>query len=167
MLRTKYNITLEIDDEQFFIEVKEPSKTEKIKLEKHLEDKTSIFKKQIENEKEAETLTIEIEEAEELLNTNKELSRESGIIDKLSLLLENKKLTSKISELKKRRSSIEKIDIKAMNTAFEEVAKEKYEILVSGNDKEKLKEYMKNNGVSYSLLWEEMQKEVLKAHEKK
>jgi hypothetical protein len=167
MIYTKYRVTVEINDKSYVVSVKDPSGAEKQKLEKEAEDRLAPLRAKVQEEKRKAEIDAEIEELTNTLEINKELIRESKITDKLSLLLESKSLNKKISELKKERANIKELDIRLAGDTLEKLNRYKYEILIAGEDKEALKQACENEGVSFTTLWEEIQKEVSKEYEKK
>jgi hypothetical protein len=168
MIQTKYNITIQLNDDEFKIAVRDPSRKEKQFLEKLAKDKTAIFEDEMKKEREANSLKIELDEAKSLYETNKELLKEGGITNRLATLLENKSLAKKISELETKRASLAiNINAQKIAEAFELVAKEKYELLISGDDKTALLSACEEQGVSLTQLWQEIAGEAAKALEKK
>jgi hypothetical protein len=168
MIRTKYDITVQINEQEFRICVRDPNSKEKQLLEKLAREKTAIFEDDIAKEKELNAIKIEIEEIKTLLETNKQLLKEGGITDKIKTLVENKSLAKKLTELEKKRlqNSVNLNSLK-ISEAFEAVARERYEMLVSGADKNSLRAACEEQGVSLQQLWREIGDEVQKALEKK
>ena len=105
MIQTKYDVTVQINDQEFKIAVRDPNRKEKLLLEKTAKDKTAVFENEIKKEKELNELKIELDECKNLFETNKELLRDGGITSRIATLLENKSLAKKISELEKKRAS--------------------------------------------------------------
>ncbi|MDR1008011.1 MAG: hypothetical protein LBL65_05555 [Campylobacteraceae bacterium] len=167
MITTKYKVTIEINDKTYVVNVKDPSGSEKIKLEKEAEDKLAPLKQRVEEEKKKAEIDAEIEELANALEINKELIKESKITDKLSLLLENKSLNKRIAELKKEKAGIKEIDIRLASDTLEKLNRYKFDLLISGDDKEALKTACESEGVSFTTLWEEISKEANKEYEKK
>ncbi|MFV0481845.1 MAG: hypothetical protein ACK5LP_07665 [Campylobacteraceae bacterium] len=167
MLRTKFDVSILIDDQEFKIEVKEPSKKETILLQNITKEKTSFFNNDDANKKRRIEIDIEIEEAESLLEANKEMLLEIGTMGRFKILQENKILSSKIASLKKEKNSIPAIDIMEINKAFDDVMRYKYDLLVYGQQKDLLKNYIEERGITFVALWNELQNEISKAYEKK
>jgi hypothetical protein len=167
MIQTKYKTSIEINDKTYVVTVKDPSTAEKIKLEKAAEEKLAPLKENVEEERKKAVIDTQIEEIAYTLEINKEMILESKIADKLSLLLENKSLNKRLSELKKERANIKDVDIKAINDTVEALNKNKFDLLITGEDKQALKNACEDEGVSFTTLWDEIRKEVLKEQEKK
>lgn len=168
MIQTKYDVTVQINDQEFKIAVRDPNRKEKLLLEKTAKDKTAVFENEIKKEKELNELKIELDECKNLFETNKELLRDGGITSRIATLLENKSLAKKISELEKKRASYNiSLNAQKIDEAFESVAREKYDLLISGEDKATLLSACEEYGVSLQQIWQEIAKEAAKAMEKK
>ncbi|MCI6641971.1 hypothetical protein [Campylobacter sp.] len=166
MIRTKYNIELNIDDEVFHIEVREPNLKEKKELELSVKESKELLNSLSENENKRANLNRQIKENTEMIEINKELSKQS-IKDKFSLFLENKTLIKKNKELNLELNKLKLPDFTEIDTKFENALNIKNEMLISGIDKEKLLNALKQKGIKNSYFWDILSKEIAKEQEKK
>lgn len=101
-----------------------------------------------------------------MIEINKELSKQS-IKDKFSLFLENKTLIKKNKELNLEINKLKLPDFTEIDTKFENALNIKNEMLISGIDKEKLLNALKQKGIKNSYFWDILSKEIAKEQEKK
>lgn len=159
MIKTRYNLTLEIDNESFNITLSEPNAAQKEEMTLLANESSAIYEKRA-------LLQSELDEKIEEYELNKLLTKESGVIDKVKLLLEQKKLNKEIYALHKCIAEIDKSNTN-INEALNTLYKKRFDLLVSGADKVKLKEAIENKGVEYRVLFGALGKLVIEAKEKK
>lgn len=167
MIKTEYKINFAINDENFNIIVKEPSLKEKKELELALKPSRELLENSQKNEIKRANLNRAIKENEEMILINKELSNQSGFGDKFSLLMENKTLLKKNKELNLELEKIELVNFNEIEAEFERVLGLKNEMLISGDDKEKLLNTLKEKGIKNSYFWEILSSLIIKEQEKK
>lgn len=162
---TKYKVDFIIDDEVFKIEVKDPSFQEK----KELENLTAKSKEKLANfniiNAKKQTILNRIEYKKELIEINKELLKSSE--NKSEILKENRKFLQDIDALREELTSLKDIDLNAINDELEEALSFKNNLLIFGDDKEKLLKTLKNKGICNQKFWEVLSKEIQKEQEKK
>lgn len=167
MIKTRFTIQVEIDGKIFTVTVKELNPTEKKKLEIISKENDSMIEEESEKGKKREELSISIDEIQSIIDTNKELLKEVGIVDKLSLLLENKRLSTDLARLKKEKMNVDIPNFTKVNEVLEKIYKEKFNLAVEGEEKESLKCTAEENNVSYSSIWEEIDNEIKEQTKKK
>ncbi len=162
---TKYKVDFIIDDEVFKIEVKDPSFQEK----KELENLTAKSKEKLANfniiNAKKQTILNKIEYKKELIEINKELLKSSE--NKSEILKENRKFLQDIDALREELTSLKDIDLNAINDELEEALSFKNNLLIFGDDKERLLKTLKNKGICNQKFWEVLSKEIQKEQEKK
>lgn len=161
---TKYKVDFIIDDEVFKIEVKDPSFQEK----KELENLTAKSKEKLANfniiNAKKQTILNKIEYKKELIEINKELLKSSE--NKSEILKENRKFLQDIDALREELTSLKDIDLNAINDELEEALSFKNNLLIFGDDKERLLKTLKNKGICNQKFWEVLSKEIQKEQEK-
>lgn len=169
MIQTQYKITLNIDEQEFNIVVAEPNATQKKSLELKADEQKKRLDELSELNLQREQLNLEVNNKERIISINTELLKTSSDGEKTALLKENKALSDDILSLKKQIASLSN-ELKkgeSINADFEALMEYKAQLLLSGDDKDKLFELVKERGVSFSLLWQEISEAVLKASQKK
>ncbi|QKF64557.1 hypothetical protein [Campylobacter corcagiensis] len=165
MIKTRYSINFIVDDESFNIEVKDPSLKEK----KELEDMTLKSREALDEfnsmNAKKQTLLSQIEYKKELIRVNKELLKQSP--NKFELLSENKTILKEIADLDAKLKSLKDINLEKINDELESVLEYKNNLLISGDDKERLLSALKEKGISNQKFWEILGLEVAKEMEKK
>lgn len=158
MITTEYKINLQIDDEVFELEIKDPSKKEKQALEAKANQSMKALN-------ELQNLNDELSLNESIIKTNSDLIKQNSTLDKTKLLLENKELLIKNAAIKKDLSNLQNQDDISAN--LERLFRLRSELFISGGDKERLFKTLDEKGVKYENLWEHLNKEILKENEKK
>ncbi|GKH61189.1 hypothetical protein CE91St25_15250 [Campylobacter ureolyticus] len=158
MIRTNYKVSLSIDGEVFDLVIKEPNKSEKEALETKANESMLALNK-------LQSLNDELNLNESIIKTNDDLIRQNGSLDKTNLLLENKELLRKNAAIKK-----ELLDLQnqsEISSSLERLFRLRSELLISGEDKERLFKTLDAKGVKYENLWQHLNSEILKENEKK
>lgn len=169
MIQTQYKIAVNIDEQEFNIVVAEPNETQKKSLELKANEQKKRLDELSELNLQREQLNLEVNNKERVISINTELLKTSNDSEKTALLKENKALSDDILSLKKQIASLNN-ELKkgeSINADFEVLMEYKAELLLSGADKDKLFEIVKERGISFSLLWQEISENVLKASQKK
>lgn len=154
-MRTKFPFTLEVDEAKFKLVYKDPNK-------KQSDEFLSDFKTLKADMDSYDELRGEIE----LLNEKKELKKE--LVKELSGN-EKRELTNEIfallDEIADKKSKLKEFDDKSVD--LEAVAMKRFELCVDGEDKDKLKEYVAREGISYHSLLQAIDRAVGVEREKK
>ena len=103
------------------------------------------------------------------MEINRELIAVSSMGDKLKLLLENKELSVKLANARERLAALaeDTAVVSEMDARFEEDFKFKSGLLIGGADAERFLSYAEDRGVSHRAIWDELNKAVANAQEKK
>ena len=159
-IKTKFPICIEIDDNNFNIVVSDYlSKEQKEQLE-------SVKEKYDENFHKQSNLQEMLEQKSEEFAINKHILECGDIVEKVGVMFEQKKLNKEIFQLKKEIEQLQSTS-KTLNEALEEIYAARYEIMVSGDDKSKLKKEIEQLNISYSRLFEEFGEKMKEALKKK
>lgn len=159
MIKTQYEITLQIDEEKFSVTLRDPSTAQREELTNLSKENLAAFEKRA-------VLAETLREKENEYELNKEIISCSSLIEKLPLLLEQKKATVEIGRLKKEIKEVDESLKNASNT-LDALYEKRFDLLVGGTDKLRLKETVKQKGVLYSILFEHFAQLALEAKEKK
>jgi len=153
-MKTNFEITIAIDEESLNVSYAFPNKKQKETIEElSLEDN-----KAIENYSDLQS-SLELMVSKN--KTNEELIPLLEGEEKAEVLKENREVLKAIEELTPKVKTAAKVQL-------EHKANDKrFEILVSGDDKTKLSNIMKEKNISSSRIMEEIYKGVAKATEKK
>ncbi len=149
-LRTKFEISIEIDGTEYKLVFKPVNKVIQEKLNLGREATRAQYEV-IDNKK------VELTEIKELKAINDGLletyGEEYGINpkEKTAILIENKKYVPKISSLTKDIKELEK-DVSDVNTSIEAYYKQMFDECISGEDKIKLQNTIENEGFAYSVI---------------
>lgn len=165
MIESRYNINIEIDGRSFAIAVFNPTKEQKAELEAFAKKELAPIEANLEISKKRAEMEIELEALETDKKCLEGILDESSVFEKIVHFKELRELSKKISALKKERLKLGEPEWN-MDKAQESIAAKKYAMLISGESTE-LSECIDQGGISYMRLWEEIQKEVGKASEKK
>ena len=164
-LRTKFNITIEIDDIYYKVTFKPVNKIiqEKLNLGR---DESKAQYEDVDNKR------LELKETKELKFLNDEILKTHGEIggisteQKTEILLENRKYISKISSLEKLIAKKEK-EVLDINSAIENYYKQMFDECVSGEDRVKLQKLIEDEGIAYSVISVYLNEAVREIQEKK
>ncbi len=168
MIQTTYSINLSIDAEEFSITLCEPSAEQKARIESFAKEKTKEFDARLQDEEKLGEIALRIEELEQTLKINDALCKEEGILQKINLLIESKKIVKELSDLKRQKRQLsQSLPLEEVNAVFEEVMRLKFQMLVRGDEKERLASTLLQKGISFSKLWKEIESEVSVLHQKK
>lgn len=150
-------ITLEVGEKDFMIEVRELTTDEK----RSLSDKIAVEQHKVDAFVSARSRLTDLTEEYE---TNKKLlfNAEMSLGDKVKMLWEQKEL---LLEIKKLRPDVEAKG--KMPIAFESIAKEQFELTVSGSDKMSLMSELEKYGKTYREVLNIILPKVAEAKEKK
>jgi len=159
MIKTKYDVTIAIDEREFNVVLSEPKKEDKEALKALSESRFESFKMR-------DALSAKISEKTEEYELNKQLLKEVGLVDKAKLLWEQKELNRELHTLRKELSDLD-TQSTSIDEELEEIFKKRFDLIVSGTDKETLKNMVEIHGVAYRDLFTELGKLVAKAQEKK
>jgi mevalonate kinase len=159
MIKTTYKVAIEIDEKTFNIVVREPKKQDKDELQALSVSHTELFE-------ERNDLSANLTKLSEEYEINKQLTKESDLIDKAKLLWEQKKLNKEIYDLQAKIKEHDKSASSSSET-LETLFEKRFDLLVSGTDKEPLRQALDAGGVSYRDLFVEIGNLVIKAKEKK
>ncbi|MGE4510643.1 MAG: hypothetical protein AB7D43_06050 [Sulfurimonadaceae bacterium] len=159
MIKTKYDVAIMIDEREFNVVLSEPKKQDKEELKALSESRLESFKMR-------DALSAKLAEKTEEYELNKQLLKESGIVDKAKLLWEQKELNRELHTLRKEINDLD-AGSASIDEALESLFKKRFDLLVSGADKEALKSVVETHGVAYKELFVELGKLVAGAQEKK
>lgn len=159
MIKTKYDVAIMIDEREFNVVLCEPKKQDKEELKALSESRLESFKMR-------DALSAKIAEKTEEYELNKQLLKEVGLVDKAKLLWEQKELNRELHTLRKEISDLD-AGSASIDEALESLFKKRFDLLVSGADKEALKSVVETHGVAYKELFLELGKLVAEAKEKK
>jgi hypothetical protein len=159
MIKTQYEIDISVDDENFSVTLKEPNEAQREELGELSKGNIELY------EKRAELVTT-LDEKNGEFAINKELISCSSIGDKLSLLLEQKKLYFETNKLKREIDQIDK-SLRDASKALSNLYAKRFDLLVGGAGKSALEKVVQEKGISYVLLFENFASLASKAKEKK
>lgn len=169
MIKTEYKIVLEIDDEVFNLVVKEPNLKERKELEAKAENQKVKFAELEAKAKRESALNAKINEINETIAINKELIKESKLGERITLLLENKKLIKEKANLVKELGDLNEATniINDINADLESLFSFKIDLLIFGDDRERFLATIKNKSISSRLVWDSINEALRTAQEKK
>lgn len=156
MIKTRYKIALQIDEDTFNIEFVTPSKAKQEEFKKSFEQYDKIFEELNEKQNEVEFMQTTMELNKESIDSTDDKEQ------KLKLLNEQKK---NLSTLKKLKEQLKQIGKKEIN--LDELAKSRFAVSTVGADKASLMAVIEQKNISYLGLMEEIESLVSKAKEKK
>ena len=154
-MRTKFPFTLEIDEDNFALEYKEPNK----KQSKELMDEFSKIKGSAD---EFFALKDEIGVLEEKKSAKKEIATCLDGDDKSAVIKEILALIDEIEAKSKQLKEYEK-----QNINLDEVSLKRFEISIGGDDFEALKKAVEEKGISYYALMNAIDETIAKERTKK
>jgi len=159
-IRTKFNVSIEIDEKQFKVSV----------LDKISSKKQAEIKETSEKHKDSflkrDALQSELNTATQEFEINKYILEDSKFVGKIKVALEQKSLNRDISKLNQEIKDVDE-NITSLQDAMEEIFEKRYDIAVSGADKAALKKEVVELGISYQVLSEEFEKLIKAEKEKK
>lgn len=169
MIKTKYKIEINIDDDIFHVEIKEPDLKEKKELELKNETSKELLGK-IEELANDETKTNNrLNEINDLISVNNEILRACSLGDKVKILLENKELIKERAGLLKEKEKYGKSTdlLKDFDEALENAFKFKSELLIGGADKDRLLKELNIKNIAHKKLWDDLNVRINEALKKK
>lgn len=158
MIKTKHDVTIEIDGDSFKVTVSEITKEIKKQLDANAKNRAAEFE-------ELDNKTFELKELEEEYTLNKQILSSSENSD-VELLKEQKAMNKRISSLKKDISELQK-NLISVADAIEKNHEEAFDLCVKGENASSLKKKIDETGISYSLVYKSLRELVSKAIEKK
>jgi hypothetical protein len=163
MIKTKYDVAIMIDEREFNVVLSEPNKQDKEELKAISESRLESFKMR-------DALSAKLTEKTEEYELNKQLIKDVGfevnLGVKAKLLWEQKELNRELHTLRKEISDLD-AGSASIDEALESLFKKRFDLLVSGADKESLKSVVETHGIAYKELFIELGKLVVEAKEKK
>lgn len=167
MIKTRFDVSVGIDETIFNVTVRELTPSEKKTLENIGAEQKKILTDQSAKEKEIEANKIDLEEAQHSLEVNREMLALVPLTEKLKIFIDMKNNGLTIAKLKKDRLKLERADFTEANAIYERIYKEKFEFSIFGKDKEALKDAITQNNISYQIIWDEIDKEIEEQKKKK
>lgn len=159
MIKTQYDIEIQIDSENFSVTLKEPNPAQREELAELSKENVGLYEKRAE-------LATTLKEKNGEFEINKELISCSSLVDKLTLLFEQKKINAEINKLKREIEQVDK-SLKDASSVLDSLYAKRFDLLVSGAGKGALKKVVEEKGISYLLLFENFSKLAGEAKEKK
>ncbi|MGB3751873.1 MAG: hypothetical protein WA945_09925 [Arcobacteraceae bacterium] len=159
MIKTKFNISIEIDDKPFSISVQEPTK-------KQVEEMQEVSNKYKGEYEKLDASKNELKEAQNEFDINKQILEYGKVTEKASVWMEQKKLNKKIFTLKPQITESERT-ITSISKMIEELLEKRFDLLVGGADKTSLKKECDDKGISFETIIAAIGKLVEKQKEKK
>ncbi len=156
MIRTHYNITLEIDDEKYKIIYTNPSKQKQEEFKKEFEEYQNLFENITDKQNEIEFLQTQ-------MNVNSDFIL--ALEDKDKKLKALNEQRANINALKKLKDELKALGEQSID--LNSLAKRRFSICVSGEDKDKLMGALEEKNISYYELMDEVDTQLAKAKEKK
>lgn len=160
MIKTRFDISLEIDEKPFSVTVNDkPNQAQKQELEEISDKYSAEFAVR-------ETLQFELEEKTNEFDINKSILEHGSVLEKSSVWLVQKSLNKEIFALKAKLKELNK-NISKLYELLEDGYRKRFDLLVSGVDKIALKKEITDKSISYQSLFEAMGKLIIKEEEKK
>ena len=158
-LRTKFEITIHIDETPYNVVVKAVNKDIQAKLSANLKENASKYE-------ELDSKKYELKELNSLKQVEEQILKEGNVVEKSRVWFSHRDLISKISNLEKELRILEK-NARNIHETVEEHYKELFNLCVAGEDKAKLELCINENGLSYETLYLHINELVRVAQEKK
>lgn len=158
-IKTKYDISLEINEKSFSIVSCDPNQEQREELDAFVEKNQSQYTKR-------DGLKVELNEAVEEFSINKQILEYGAVIEKASVWLEQKKLNKKIFQLQKEIDDIDK-GLNTVEKTLEEIYKKRFELLIVGADKVSLQKEITSQGIRYKTIFFAIAELIKDAKEKK
>lgn len=159
-LRTKFDIEIQIDDDNSYKLVFKPVN------KKTRETLDSLIDEGAKEYEDVDSKRAKLKELIELKDVNTELLKVPNLDNRTEILMENKKYITEISSLEKEIRDIDKTSEK-MNTKTENFYKTLLDECLSGEDKVKFFKAIEDMGLSYIVVNAHVNKAVVAAQEKK
>lgn len=156
---TKYPIEIEVDETPFNIVVSEPNKQQKEELKEIIAKSRQLYSKR-------DAIKISLSEKEEEFEINKHILKDGKKSQRVEVMLEQKKL---IKYIFKEKSELIECDngIVSVDKTIENIFSKRYDILISGQDKESLKDEIDKKAIPYQVFFDSIAELIVKAKEKK
>lgn len=155
MIKTSYEISIKLNEDEFSLTINEPNAKEK----KLLDLKKDASAKELSTLEAArdsyEQKLREISHKQDIISLNLELSKELKEGELSLLLKETKELKNQIYAISK---TLKEPDFKPLEKELEDILRYKSELLISGDMKEIFLKKVDELGISHKLLWEEIAK---------
>lgn len=159
MIKTKYTVTVVVDDKEYKIIVSEPNKDQK-------EQMLALVGNQEKEREEYDSLSLTLNELENEFEINKTIIAHGSITEKMSVCFDQKKLNKQIASSKKDLAEKRK-GLASIETVLEDAFKNRFNLLVSGEGKAELLKVIEESGISYNTVWMALGEEIKKSKEKK
>ncbi len=156
MIKTKYDITLEIDEQKFELVYVNPSKSKQEDFKKTFETYNAVIEEVQDKQNEIEFLNTQISLNADLIDTLEDKDK------KLKALGEQRKSIDKLKTLKDELKILGKKELD-----LDVLSKERFTICITGDGKEKLIKAIEDKSINYYELMDEIDNLVAKAKEKK
>ena len=156
MIKTIYDVDINIDGDNFAIKIKEPTKAETQKIQ-------DVAKDFLVDSKRKAKLSKRLESAKKEYELNNNILKQNA---KTKILKEQKELLKKIDKISDEIDKINDSEV-SQSELVEKQLEMRFEMLVSGNSKEKLHKIIQNKGISYITIFETIHKLIGEAKEKK
>lgn len=154
-IKTKYDVTLEIDDTSFDVTVSDPS-PEQVEELKAMGEDDQIVSEQLQD------LEDELAYKKEMFDINRTILADGSVVDKAKTWFEQKTLAAEIFTLKTKHKALKK-----ERGSLEGLYKRRFELIVSGTAKTALQAYIDRTGLSYIAVNGLITKKIQEAYEKK
>lgn len=158
-IKTKHNISIEIDDIAYKVTVSEMTKDIKEKLENSSKQRALEFE-------EIDNLNFALAEMEEEYKINESILKEGTVSDKSKVWFEQKALNKKIFELRKKINESKKTT-QTLHVSIEKYFEEAFDLCVKGENAVTLKNKIDEVGLSYSVIFDNIKKLIARSLEKK
>lgn len=159
-IRTNYLITITVDDLPYKLTVRDANKKDEAEIDQWREKSTKNFAKRDE-------ILSELTEKRDTYKFNNIILTDEKYEGSVSALcIEQKKLNEDIHKLNRDLIQEEK-KIEPLNDILESLMKKRFDLLVSGDEKDAFKNIIEENGISYTFIAEVMGKKIQEEKEKK
>lgn len=171
MIKIENKVTIKIGEEKSFeVVVSRLTPEQQKQLDLLAKDHTALIETASKVEKEISELSIDIAEKEGFLETNLALLqlKDISLKDRLTLLWENRTLIPNLAELKKKRMVLNRPDYLKSYELIETMCKKRFDLAIRDDEqKTALLTYVTNKAVTYSELFEEINKQIKEEEKKK
>jgi len=159
-IKSKYPIKISIDDKPFsIVACQMMTASQKDELSEVTDKHSESFEKR-------DSLQLEITSYKEEFEINKHILSHGKVTQIVAVMFEQKTLNQDIFRLEKEMRELDK-NIVSLNKAMEEIYERRFDLSVSGADKDALKKEMQTIGLSYQAIISEINGQVKEAKEKK
>jgi len=167
-LKTRFPIDMVVDGESFDITVRQMNRQEQVQFKKKAKKHTKTEEENDLLRSQYQKKMRELGSKRAELQDNIELSRlEDDPETKRGFIKERSKLREQIAELEKETDTFTLPDASGVFDIVEQAAKDQYDLLVTGPDKERLAKHIEELGVSYADLWDVLNQNIAAARKKK